>query len=116
VNEEVKEFIAKMPNNEAFNAMDEDDKEKVIFASSEYLKANYGRWRALPSTAIAFQVLYDIESQSDHYMYLKRQNVQSFSTKGISVTFKDTDAISPEVRGILGNPPKARSGRTGRLI
>lgn len=113
MNEEVKIFIGKMRGTELFDALDDTEKDEIIFTSSEFLKAIYGG-RRLSDSVVAFQVLFDLEAQTEHYQHLKRHGVTSFSSKGVSVSFKDSDNISPEVIGILGTPRKGAG--IGRLI
>jgi hypothetical protein len=113
-NEEVKEFMGKLADTELFDALTDEEKDKVIFTSSEFLKAIYGRFRITTESVVAFQVLYDLEAKTEHYQHLKRHGVTSFSSKGVSVSFKDDSNVSPQVIGILGNPPKG--AKVGRLM
>lgn len=113
MNEGVKDFIGKMRGTELFDALTDTEKDEVIFTSSEFLKAIYGK-RRITDTVVAFQVLFDLEAQTEHYQQLKRHGVQNFSSKGVSVSFKDDTNISPEVLGVLGNPRKGAG--IGRMI
>lgn len=111
--EEVKEFMGKLADTELFDALTDEEQDKVIFTSSEFLKAIYGRFRTTESV-VAFQVLYDLEAKTEHYQHLKRHGVTSFSSKGVSVSFKDDSNISPQVIGILGKP--SLGAKVGRLM
>lgn len=113
MNEEVKTFIGRMANTQLFDALEDAEKDEVIFTSSEYLKAIYRRGY-MTSIVIAFQVLHDLEAQTEHYQHLKRHGVKSFSSKGVSVTFEDGSNVCPEVIGIMGVP--SRGAGVGRLI
>lgn len=113
MNEGVKAYIAQMRGTELFDALGDTEQDAAIFTSSEFLKAIYGS-RKVTDTVIAFQVLFDLEAQTEQYQQLKRNGVQTFSSKGVSVTFKETTNVAPEVFGILGSPRKGAG--IGRLI
>lgn len=115
MNEEVKSYIGQMRGNELFIGLTDPEQDQAIFTSSELLKAIYGERRVTGNTpVIAFQVLFDLEAQDEHYQQLKRHGVSSFSSKGVSVSFNDNTNVAPEVLGILGAPRKGAG--VGRLI
>ena len=110
---EVKEELALMSSAD-FETLEETEQEKEIRTAIRLLKAHYGK-RPLSPTTVAFQVLYTLEGRAEHHAYLKRQGVQSASTKGASISFgKDASMIAPEVVSEMGAP--SRGAGVGRMI
>lgn len=107
--ETVKIYLALLPNTAAFFALDELEQDKHIFSALELLKDNFPIEK-LTDRAVALQVLYMVEGESEEFAMLKRQGVKSYSVKGISVTF-DGSGISPDVIEILVGTPRAAIGR-----
>ncbi|QFG05686.1 head-to-tail adaptor [Bacillus phage 035JT001] len=115
---EVKDYISKLPDamTAAFLGLSAEEQDKQIFAALEVLGDNYKK-DVITARAAALQVLFSMEGEDEEYARLKRHGVQSFSTKGVSVSFGSLDALSPEVRHILGEPTKGSSSVfVGRLI
>ncbi|QFG05331.1 head-to-tail adaptor [Bacillus phage 031MP004] len=115
---EVRDYLSKLPEamTAAFSGLSAEEQDKQIFAALELLGDNY-RTDVITARAAALQLLFTLEGDDEEYARLKRHGVQSFSTKGVSVSFGSLDALSPEVRRILGEPTKGSdSVFVGRLI
>ncbi|GIO25099.1 hypothetical protein [Oceanobacillus sp. J11TS1] len=112
-NESIKAYIDKMPGNDDFLALVEEEQDKIIFSSHELLKDHY-KERDITDRAVALQVLYSIEGEDEEYAKLKRHGIKSYSVKGVSVTFEGGE-IAPSVIAILGEP-RTKSAKVGRLI
>lgn len=107
---EVNEYLGRLSFTEPYDEMVSDDKEKVVFTATEVLRDEFGENRLTPR-AVALQTLYMLEGEDEDFSKYKRHGVESFSTKGVSISFKDVD-ISPSVLRLMG-----RSGASvGRLI
>ncbi|AYP68827.1 hypothetical protein BpsM61_00053 [Bacillus phage vB_BpsM-61] len=104
------EYIERMPGSESFLALSQDEQNKWIFQSTEILNDHIKRKRLITDRFVALQVLYDYESHEQDFATLKRQGVESFSTEGMSVSFKD-GAVAPSIMAIM----EGRAG-VGSLI
>lgn len=106
----INEYIEKLPNNETYMNLLEDDKIKNVFAAFELLKDHFCESK-ITSRAVALQTLYMLEGEAEEYAKLKRHGITSYSVKGVSVSFEGT-GISPDVINLLG----ANKASVGRLI
>jgi hypothetical protein len=86
------------------------EKEAIVFTAGELLKDQFSESR-LTARIIALQVLFMLEGEDEDFSKYKRHGVQSFSTKGVSVSFNGSN-ISPDVLAIL----RPSRGSVGRLI
>lgn len=105
--EDVKEYIAKLPTN-PLTALEEGALDKAIFKATEDLSLYHSRH--ITARVITLQTLYNVESSSGEYEALKRQGIQSYSTKRGSISFNAGSSgsysfISPQVIEIIGDPP-----------
>lgn len=108
--EAINNYIEKLPNNDGFMNLVEDEKIKTVFAAFEKLKDHYIE-SLITNRAIALQTLYMIEGEEEEYSKLKRHGVKSYSVKGVSVSLEGS-GISPDVLNILGS----NKAKVGRLI
>lgn len=109
----VKDYLNLLPDTALFDALEPDEQDRAIFGAAELLKSHYRR--RVTTRSIALQVLHKLESDSEYMGVLKRQGVQSYSTKGISVSFRgDVTTISDDVVSDLGYP--SNGAKVGRMI
>ncbi|AQY55112.1 hypothetical protein [Geobacillus phage TP-84] len=107
----VKEYLAKIPGADEFLALPEAEQEKWIFMAEETLRDHFHP-RVITPRVVALQVMYMFEGESEDFAMLKRQGVDSFSTEGLSVSFK-SGSIAPMVLEIVN---RSGSAKVGRLI
>jgi hypothetical protein len=114
--QQVKDYLNLLPNSVTapYSSMVAAEQDKQIFLATELLSDFYREVDLTPRT-VALQILFNLEAEGEEYARLKRHGVQSFSTKGTSVTFARVDSLSPAVIDILGEPKKVK-GSIGRLI
>lgn len=106
----IDEYIKKLPSNETYINLLEDNKNKNVFAAYELLKDNF-RESKITDRAVALQTLFMLEGEEEEFSKYKRHGVESFSTKGISISFNGSN-IAPDVLEIMG----ANKATVGRLI
>lgn len=106
-----KDYLSKLPANPLSSLVDED-LDKAIFKAGEDLSIYHKRH--ISPRIVILQAIYNTESSLSEYEALRRQGIQSLSTKRGSLTFiPGTDGysgISPQVIEIIGAPP-ANVGR-----
>lgn len=103
---DVKQYLAKLPGTADFLALSEEEQDKWIFMAEQTL-ADHLRPRQITERSLALQLLYMFEGDAEDFAMLKRQGVDSFSTEGLSVSFK-SGAIAPAVLDLI-----TRGGRGG---
>lgn len=91
--EEVKAYLGKMYGNELYKELDIEQQESIIFTAQELLQDVAGRDKITARMA-ALQVLYMLESKDSDFSSLKSQGVKSYSVKGVSISFGDTEGYS----------------------
>jgi hypothetical protein len=101
-----KEYLAKLPGTDEFLALASADQDRWIFQATETLTDHLAS-RQITDRAIALQTIYEYEGDQEDFAMLKRQGVDTFSTEGLSVSFK-SGSVSPKVMDIVN-----RSGRAG---
>lgn len=121
-NESITEYISQMHGSELFTELNDDAKGKVIFSAHELLKDNF-KESLITDRVVSLQVLYMLESDASDFSSLKNQGVSSYSVKGVSVSFGDSESktnsnnrnglIAPAVLAILN---KNSGAKVGRLI
>lgn len=104
----VKEYIAQLPNADAFLALTEPEQDAYIFQANETLMDHYSP-RKITTRVLALQALYWFEGEGEDFNVLKRQGVSKFSTEGLSVEF-GSGAISPDVIAIIEKGGRAKVG------
>lgn len=102
----VADYLAKMPGTDSFLALEQAEQDRWIFMAQETLGDHY-RPRQITDRVIALQTMYMFEGESEDFAMLKRQGVDTFSTEGLSVSFK-SGSVSPQVVDII-----SRGGRAG---
>lgn len=102
----VKEYLSKLPGTGDFLALPAEDQDKWIFMAEQTLR-DHLRPRQITERSLALQLLYMYEGDGEDFAMLKRQGVESFSTEGLSVSFK-SGAIAPAVLDLI-----TRGGRGG---
>lgn len=112
---DVKAYMDNLYETDKFDKLDEDEQEKVVFSADEMLQDFYKK-RHITERVVALQVLHMLGGASaDDFTSLKRQGVESYSVKGVSVSFGESaiqkayfngDAIAPAVKNILGEGGK----------
>lgn len=105
-----KDYLTKLPIN-PLSSVAGADLDKLLFSASEDLSGYHPRH--ITPRIVVLQAMYKYEASMSEYETLRRQGVQSFSTKRGSITFGSSgssSSISPEITDILGAPP-ARGGR-----
>lgn len=107
----VKLYLQKLPNAGGFFELDELEQNKQIFAALELLKDHFDE-NKLSDRAVALQVLYMLEGESEEFGKLQRHGVKSYSVKGVSVTFDGSGIAQSVIDIIIGT----RSAIVGRLI
>ncbi|WP_445506796.1 hypothetical protein [Niallia sp. 03190] len=105
--ETVDEYLNKLSNAEAYTKLSVEERQKAVFTAEELLKDHFPT-KAMPVRAIALQVLYTLEGESEEFSKYKRHGVKAFATKGLSIQFEGS-GISPDVINII-NPNKAFVG------
>lgn len=98
-NEEITNYINLLSNNNLFVKLEDPEKEKEIFTSSELLKDHFPIDK-ISIRAIALQVLYSLEGEDEEYAKLKRHGITDYRVKDVSVSF-DGSGISAEVIKML---------------
>jgi hypothetical protein len=120
-NESIKEYLDLMYGNDLYEELINTEQDKVIFNAQELLKDNF-KESTITDRAVALQVLYMLESDDLDFGALKNQGIASYSVKGVSVSFKDSESktgqkdnglIAPAVMDIM-NPNNG--AKVGRLI
>lgn len=104
----VDEYLSKLHFAEAYSKLESPAKESIVFTAEELLKDQFNPSK-ITARIIALQVLYMLEGEDEDFSKYKRHGVQSFATKGVSISFSGS-SISPEVLSIL-RPSRASVGR-----
>lgn len=122
--DDVKEYISKLYNTDNFDDLDSESQEQLIFSACELLKDNYKESK-ITTRIVALQTLYMLGNESNEYIELQKNGIESYSNKGVSVSFNkstvskyagnETGGISPDVIAILGIGDSGLS-KVGRLI
>lgn len=107
----VNAYLDKLRRADGYKSLAQGEREAEVFTAGEMLK-DYFPEDKITDRAVALQVLYNIEGESETYAMLKRQGVKSYSVKDVSVTFEGS-GISPDVINLL--QPK-RGASVGRMI
>jgi hypothetical protein len=107
---QVNEYLNKLHFADPYLKLESSTKEKIVFEAEELLKDQFSEAK-LTVRIVALQVLFMLEGEDEDFSKYKRHGVQSFSTKGVSVSFNGTN-ISPDVLAIL----RPSRGSVGRLI
>lgn len=102
----VKEYLAKLPGTESFLALSDAEQDRWIFQATETLNDHF-RPGQITDRVVALQTIYQFEGDSEDFAVLKRQGVDTFSTEGLSVSFK-SGSIAPQVIDVI-----SRGGRAG---
>jgi hypothetical protein len=107
---QVDEYLKKLHFAEPYLKLEPTAKEAIVFTAEELIKDQF-RESKINERCIALQVLFMLEGEDEDFSKYKRHGVQSFSTKGVSVSFNGSN-ISPDVLAIL----RPSRGSVGRLI
>jgi hypothetical protein len=107
----VKDYLNKMPGTESFLALNDPEQEKWLFLATETL-SEYIPARKITDKITAIQVLYMFKDDAEDFAVLKSQGVDTFSTEGLSVSFKDKgpSSISPVILDIISHGGRAGVG------
>lgn len=104
-------YIQQLHYKADYNNLSTEQRRSAVFEASELLSDEYGAGRLTPRI-VALQTLYMLEGEAEEFAKLKRHGVESYSVKGVSISFKGSD-IAPAVAKLL--KPKT-SAKVGRLI
>jgi len=104
-----KEYLAMIPGTDEFLTLPETEQDKWIFLAEETLRDHFHP-RLITPRVVALQTLYMFEGENEDFAMLKRQGVESFSTEGMSVSFK-SGTIAPMVLEIIHRNGSAKVGR-----
>jgi hypothetical protein len=107
---QVDEYLKKLHFVDSYSKLDDPAKEAIVFTAEELLKDQFNEAK-ITERCIALQVLFMLEGEDEDFSKYKRHGVQSFSTKGVSVSFNGSN-ISPDVLAIL----RPSRGSVGRLV
>lgn len=124
VNEqEVKDYLSKLPTPDYFDELTHDALTKHIFSAQEQIKdflTNYPNVD-LSKRMVALQTLYNVESEYEGIAMLKRQGITDYTVKDVKAVLEQDEILSPNVVSIIqkeheknGTPKTAM--RVGRLI
>lgn len=124
VNEqEVKDYLSKLPTPDYFDDLTDDALTKHIFSAQEQIKdflTNYPNVD-LSKRMVALQTLYNVESEYEGIAMLKRQGITDYTVKDVKAVLEQDEILSPNVVSIIekeheknGTPKTAM--RVGRLI
>lgn len=107
----VKEYLGMLPGSQSFLALSDEEIDRWIFTATETL-GDYLPKRKITERITALQALYMFGSDQEDFAILKAHGVESFSTEGMSVSFKDNgpSSISPIVIDIINQKGKAKVG------
>lgn len=103
--ESEKAYLGMIPVN-PISSLPSADLDKLFFQAEESLSIYHSRH--ITARIKVLQAIYNYESSSNQYESLKRQGIQSYSTKRGSIAFGsggDYSSISPQVKEIIGEPP-----------
>lgn len=124
VNEqEVKDYLSKLPTPDYFDELTHDALTKHIFSSQEQIKdflTNYPNVD-LSKRMVALQTLYNVESEYEGIAMLKRQGITDYTVKDVKAVLEQDEILSPNVVSIIekehekNGTPKTTM-RVGRLI
>lgn len=106
-----KEYLSNLPAN-PLSSLDDTAQAQAFFKAREDLSV-YHR-RHITPRVIVLQAMYNAEGDLAQYEAMRRQGIQSMSTKRGSITFASGSGsysgISPQVIELIGVPP-APAGR-----
>lgn len=121
--QEVKEYLLKLPTPDYFDDLTEDALTKHIFGAQEQINdflTNYPNVE-LSKRMIALQTLYNVESEYEGIAMLKRQGITDYTVKDVKAVLEQDEILSPNVVSIIekeheknGKPKTAM--QVGRLI
>lgn len=124
VNEqEVKDYLSKLPTPDYFDELTDDALTKHIFSAQEQIKdflTNYPNVD-LSKRMVALQTLYNVESEYEGIAMLKRQGITDYTVKDVKAVLEQDEILSPNVVSIIekehekNGTPKTTM-RVGRLI
>lgn len=124
VNEqEVKDYLSKLPTPDYFDDLTDDALTKHIFSAQEQIKdflTNYPNVD-LSKRMVALQTLYNVESEYEGIAMLKRQGITDYTVKDVKAVLEQDEILSPNVVSIIekehekNGTPKTTM-RVGRLI
>lgn len=124
VNEqEVKDYLSKLPTPDYFNELTDDALTKHIFSAQEQIKdflTNYPNVD-LSKRMVALQTLYNVESEYEGIAMLKRQGITDYTVKDVKAVLEQDEILSPNVVSIIEKEHKKNGTpkttmRVGRLI
>jgi hypothetical protein len=105
---QVDEYLNKLHYNEPYLKLESAAKEAIVFTAEELLRDQFKESK-ITARVIALQVLFMLEGEDEEFSKYKRHGVQSFSTKGVSISFNGSN-IAPDVLAVL-KPARASVGR-----
>lgn len=121
--EEITKYLDNMYGADAYQNLDDKEKERLLFSAKELL-TDFAGEKQLTPRVVALQMVYMAENTGGEFQSLRENNVQSYSVKGVSITFNDSvkngsfykdggGLIAPIVLGLL--KPR-RQASVARLI
>ena len=105
---QVDDYLNKLHFADLYLKLNGPDQEANVFTAEELLKDRFKESK-ITARIVALQVIFMLEGEDEEFSKYKRHGVQSFSTKGVSITFNGSN-ISPDVLTIL-RPSRAAVGR-----
>ena len=121
--QEVKDYLLKLPTPDYFDDLTSDALTKHIFGAQEQINdflTNYPNVD-LSKRMIALQTLYNVESEYEGIAMLKRQGITDYTVKDVKAVLEQDEILSPNVVSIIekehekNGTPKTTM-QVGRLI